>query len=497
MTADPTALPSSPPPSLVGQVLTQSWPASLSMLSTTVTRFVDGLMIAHVGAAAMNAQQIGGMTAFVPEALMIGLLAVVNTYVSQNLGAGRLRQCASYAWAAVLMAVAAATLVTPTIFLIRHLFARMPTSGESFVAMQTLYYRYMVLGIWFTLPSRALDQFFYGVHRPRVVLTAAVVANLVNVACNYVLIFGKLGLPALGLEGAALGSLISWVVQLAILTSVFFSPAMHRRYHTRRGFHVAWRHMGDILRIGWPSGVQFCNQVLVWQLFMTQLVGSFGHAHLAGSIICIRYSALAFMPTVGIGIATTALVGKLIGQGRKAAARRAARGAVAVAVAYAGLCGLAFWLFRDPMIRPFLGERGRALTAQQAEILRVARVLLLMAAVFQLFDAVRIVYNGALRGTGDTRWPMAASISLSWLLTLGGGWAMVHLAGGLGAVGPWVAASLYGCVLGVLLGWRFASGAWERIDLLGVGEAFPEDSPALPDSVSARPERAPDDGTTD
>jgi len=494
---DPTTEPAS---SGLVEVLRQTWPASLTMLGRTLTQFVDGLMVAHTGAAtgplALTAQSVAGTMSFVPEAFAIGVLAVVNTYVSQNLGAGRLRRCGQYACAGILIAVVTAALMAPLLFLAGPLFGLFKSHGARTIALESLYFRYMVIGAFATLPVAALNNFFFGIHRPKLVLATSAIANLINVVANYVLIYGKLGFPAMGLEGAAIGSVFSWVVQLVILLALYLGPAVHSRYGTRWFQLVRWRHIADILKIGWPSGVRFCNAVLSWSVFTAALVGAFGPAHLAASAIAVRYMSLSFMPAVGIGIAATAIVGKLIGQGRADLARRNARLSLLTAMVYMGACGLAFWIFRGPMIRLFLAlptgseaatAQARALTAKISD---VGGRLLLCAAVFQLFDAVIIVYVGALRGAGDTRWPMVVTIILSWGITVAGGYAMVRFMPELGSVGPWIAASAYVIVLGFVVGWRFESGAWEKINLLhATPEAIPgaEASPVVPEMIIPEP----------
>jgi MATE family multidrug resistance protein len=305
-----------------------------------------------------------------------------------------------------------------------------------------------------------------------VVLAASLIANALNVALNYVLIFGKLGLPAMGLEGAALGTVLAWAVQLAILLAVFLSPRAHARYSTRWP-NASWIQCKAILRVGWPAGVQLANDIFSWGVAIMVLVGQFGLADRAATTILMRYLGLSFMPAVGIGIATTALVGRAIGEGDPDLAKRRAREAVAVAAVWMGVCGLVFWLARGPLIALFLrdlppvGYSPEQLADLQRQILTIGGRILLLAAVFQIADAVGIVYTGALRGAGDTVWPMVATMLTSWVVVVGGGVTIVHLRPGWGAVGPWIAATGYVFVLGALVAWRFESGAWRSIDLLG------------------------------
>jgi len=222
-----------------------------------------------------------------------------------------------------------------------------------------------------------------------------------------------------------------------------------RQFQTRSTWRLRAGLCRDILRVGWPAGV-----------------------HFGLDVAATRYMHVSFMPAVGIGIACTALVGRYIGLGRPDLARRRAHAAVSVAMAYMGLCGLCFFLFRHPLIamftqlQPAAGEAAQA-AEMNAKILSIGTTVLICAAVFQCFDAVGIVFVGALRGAGDTFWPMVITFVLAWTMVIGGGAAMIRWMPELGSIGPWIAASVYVIVLGVVMAWRFESGAWRRIDLLG------------------------------
>jgi len=343
------------------------------------------------------------------------------------------------------------------------------------------------------------------------VLLGALAANLFNVGCNYVLIFGKLGFPAMGLEGAAIGTVLGNVLLLAVLGSAYLSRSMHARYATRLARAMKLSQCAELLRVGWPAGVQFCNDVLSWNVFVAVLVGRFGTIHLAASTAAMRFMSLSFMPAVGVGVATTALVGRHIGHGRPDIARRRAHAAALAAMAYMTACATAFLVFRHEMVGLFANiphspdisaAEARALTDKMVAI---GGWVMICAAVFQTFDALGIVFMGALRGAGDTFWPMILSAGFSWLLTAGGGAAMVFLVPQLESVGPWMAASAYVIVLGIVLAWRFETGRWRKIDLLGTaavpvpaGESLQAaiagglapDTPANPEAFSAVDETA-------
>jgi MATE family multidrug resistance protein len=455
----------------LGELLALAWPASLSMLSHTVMMFVDGIMVASTGPDPLGAQFVGGISSFIPAALMMGILTVVNTYTSQNLGAGRLKRCGQYAWAGLAIAFT---------FALCMQFLSIPAGaimqgfghGQKVAVLEAMYFRYMLLGLIPMLTSKVLEQFFFGLGRSNVVLLASVVANVVNIFANWVLIYGRLGFPAMGLQGAAIGTVLGATVMLGVMAAVFFSRKTNERYATRRPGDMKLRECGEILKIGWPAGVQFCADVLAWGMITALLIGKFGMDHLAANTTAIRYMAISFMPAVGIGIATTALVGRYIGEKRPDLALRRVRAGLVAAVGYMGCCGLFFFIFRHELVRfyvdvvPNKDIQPEQIAARIELITQIGGRLLLCAAIFQVFDAVVIIYNGALRGAGDTLFPMITTIVLCWVFQVGGGFAIVHNFPELTSLGPWISASGFIIMLAVVFCWRFESGSWRKIDLL-------------------------------
>lgn len=454
----------------IGEVIRYSWPASLSMLNSTLMRFVDGLMVSWLGPETSAAQLQAGLMSFVPESFATGLLAVVNTYVAQNLGANRKFRCGQYAWCGVWIALAFCIVLLPLlIWQAGPIFDLFPAEGHTpeIRPLEVMYFQYMIFATFFTLTARPLEQFFYGIGRPRIVLFASLTANTFNVLAAWGLIFGQWGLPAWGLRGAAIAAILSWMLMLGILLAFFLSPRMHKLYGTRYPLHVHWVHLKDLVRTGWPAGVQFLNDVLPWAIFTGAIVAMFGPEHFEATTFAMRWMPLSFMPAVGIGIATTALVGKYIGQGRPDLARAHAHGAMLVALVYMGTCAIAFFVLREPMIRAFITVPSTPEELAKAQqIIDLGGYVMICAAIFQLFDAAGIVFTGALRGAGDTLWPMIVTVISSWALNVGGAYTMAILWPNLGSVGPWIAATLYVVVLGIILALRFESGQWRKFDLL-------------------------------
>jgi len=471
-----------------GEVLRLSAPTSLALLSVTIVRFIDRLMVSRLGPHVLSSIQVAGLTSFMIEAFAFGTLGILSTFVGQSLGEGRPRRCGRYAWAAIRLAMAYALIMLPLLFLAPRAMA-MFGHGPETQRLETLYLRYMVISFLLTMPARAIEMFFIGVHRPRVVVIAVVIANVINVGLNYVLIFGKLGMPALGLEGAAIGSCISWAIQLAILLGVFLSRRYARLYGTRT-FRFSQRHLyAQILRRGMPVGARLFNAMICWNIFTNYLVGGFGPAYLAGNSAVATYALIITLPLVGVATAVTALVGRYIGARRPDLARKRVHTALLISLVYLTCVGSVAIVLRRPLVRafiikkPFAAQTARApidapeaapatrsaLTdadrADAARALQIGATLMLPMLLVQVFDCLSILYTGALRGAGDTFLPMAVVMALAWVLEVGGGALMATFLPQLEAVGPYLAAAVYLACAGAYLCWRFESGGWRSINI--------------------------------
>jgi MATE family multidrug resistance protein len=470
------AVNAAPPKSPLREFMTLAWPTVLTMLSYTLMQFVDAIMVAQVGTDEVAAQGNGGVWGFVPMAFLFGALTVVNTFVSQSLGAGRTGDVARYGWAGLWFGVFSWLIVlVPFGFMVPWMFSLMGHT-ENVTALETSYAQVLVFGGVVTLVGKGLSNFFFGIHRPGVITVAAIAGNIANLSFNYALIYGEAGLPslglpgvpgvpALGLTGAAIATVMGTAVETLIPAALFLGRKMNATYGIRRAWRPDVRAMLDLVRVGAPAGLQTGSEIFTWAIFMAVLMGRFGTDALTASWITLRYMHMAFMPAVGFGVATTSLVGRYIGAGKPDVAVARVRVALTVSMIYMFACGAAMFIFREPMLAFF--AHGANTPIETADnIIAIGGGIMIAAAIFQTFDAVGIVLIGALRGAGDTLWPSVVTVVLSWTLIIGLGVALVHWAPGLGPVGPWVAASVYIAAFGGAMLWRWKSGAWRRITLL-------------------------------
>ncbi len=441
------------------EILGLASPIIASMASFTVMGFVDTWMVSLVGTAEVAAAMPGAIIAFTITALPLGMTRCVSTFAAQTIGRGDPRSGAAFAWQGIhfgLIVGMACLLLLPFAAIFFSLFGHEP----EVVLLEVDYFRVRVWGIGLSVIIGALSGFFYGIHRPRIPLIGVLTANVTNVVLNYAFIFGHWGAPRLGLAGAGLAMVLSFVVQIGVLLSFFLSASYCTEFSTRTAWRPDWTRMRQLLHIGWPAGAQSAIDVLGWGLLIIMLVGRFGKEHLAASNIAIQYMMISFMPAMGLSQALSALVGRYIGEGKLETAVQRVFEALFLCLVYVGLMGVFFFIFRFSLIAVFSTE---------PLVIQLGANILLCAVAFQLFDGLGITFFGALRGAGDTHWPAGFTvfvlIAVFTPLSLG---SVAYT--NLESLGPWLAGTVNVILLGLGFWWRFAQGTWREIDIFAMQE---------------------------
>ncbi len=323
-------------------------------------------------------------------------------------------------------------------------------------SLEVLYTRISVWAILPTVAAQALGAFFTGIHRPRVTMMAAIESNVLNIILNYGLIFGAFGMPRLGFGGAAWGTVLAGSYQAVRLLAVLWSGRTQRAFATRETYRIDWAKLQRLFRVGLPQGLQWLSEVSVWSVFSLVLIGRFGTTELAATNLAWQYVRIGFMPMIGVGQAITALVGKAIGQADPPRAMRFAHLGAKVCFAYVSVLSLLYLLRREWLVELFSSDPA---------VIAIGTKIMCCVALFQLFDVLGQVYYHALRGAGDTKWPMVMMVVSHWLVVIGGGSLVTWLKPEWRSLGPWGVATLLISLTGVLLWRRWQSRAWIRIDL--------------------------------
>jgi len=427
-------------------------------------------MVSRLGTDALAAILPAGMVGFLPAGFAIGVMMSVNTFVSQSLGRGEKKECSNYFWQAVYMGLAFFAVVLAIMWPSAPFIFKMMGHEGQVAEMEVIYLRIMLYAQAMAVFVWTSSQFFMGIHRPIITMWAAICGQIVNIAANYVLIFGKFGFPAMGIAGAAWGTFLGTTVGAVIRMTVFLSSDINAEYNSRRTLHVDLMKMYDLLKVGLAAGFELMVNVALWGVILFGLVGRFGKEAMAATSAALAWTNISVMPVVGIGYALTAAVGKSIGKGRKDVAIKQTSVCMRIALCYTGLVGLCFFVFREGLM---------GFWSSDDNVVEIGVKILVCAAIYQVFHAARIIYSRSLRGAGDTVWLAVVSV-VGVLVILGfGGVFILVVFPELGAIGPWIVAMLNIVVVGLANRIRFKSNRWMRINLFerrGVGAAVEVES---------------------
>ncbi len=204
-------------------MLKLSAPMVVAYISFTIMQFVDRLMVSRLGTEALAAVLPAGFVAFLPGSFAIGVMTSVNTFASQSLGRGDRKACSNYCWQAIYMGLAYSFVVLAFMWPAAPAIFKIMGHAPEVVAMEVIYLRIMLYVQILAVFIWSSSQFFMGVHRPIIMMYSAICGQVVNVAANYILIFGKFGFPAMGIAGAGWGTFIGVAVGMAIRMIMFLN----------------------------------------------------------------------------------------------------------------------------------------------------------------------------------------------------------------------------------------------------------------------------------
>jgi MATE family multidrug resistance protein len=424
--------------------------------------FVDRMFLSWYGQDSVAAATPGGITCFTICSLFLGTAQYVNTIVAQYHGSGDKPACARAVWQGVFFSVASMPLVLASIPIGRIVFT---WSGHGMVVseLEKEYFSILMVGGVMLPFNAALSSFFSGRGRTAVVMWGNVAGNAANLVLAYALIFGKLGFPEMGIRGAGFATAIAGAIPGLYWGFIFLSPRYQNTYRTRKECRWDPRVFFMLLRYGVPSGVQFFLDIASFTLFIL-LVGRLGEADLAATNIALSIEMLAFLPMVGMSIATATLVGEYIGQGRPEVAQKSVYSALKLAMAYTAIPMLLYLLAPEFLLEMF---RPAAHSGDGFEAVLVKGVVLVrLIAIYTLFDTMFIVFSGALKGAGDTRFAMWAQVLMAWIFFVPPVYLVIeYFRAGLFAAWIWVL--VYVVALGIIFWLRFRSGYWKTIRMVG------------------------------
>ncbi len=443
-------------------LLMLGWPVIVTRSTQSVIGFSDAYMTSSLGEDALAATTTGSLNVFSIAILPMGIAFIVQSFGAQLAGKKDFLGARRYAWYGLILAglvTILGALATPLIRPILGLLNYQPAVHD----MMSEYLEIRLFALGGIVGTEVLGNWYAGLGNTRLQMIAGVVAMACNVALNWVLIYGNLGAPALGVEGAALASLLASWAGFGVLAYVFArgwgTGDATGRIRGKDGLKLS--EFFRMLRFGIPNGINWFLEMSAFTLFINVVVAGLGTSALAAMMVVFQINSLAFMPAFGLSSAGAILVGQAIGGGRRDEVGQIVLRTVLVAGGWHGLVGILYLAIPGTLIGMFDTSTG-----DSSALYEIGVIMLAISAAWQLFDAIGMAVGEALRAAGDTSWSMWARLLVGWLLFIPTAFISVNLLDG-GPIAATLCIVLYLMVIACCISWRFLSGAWRHIDLTG------------------------------
>jgi len=406
-----------------GRILAIGIPILGGMGSSALLSLVDTAMVGWLGSAELAAVGLGSFASWIYLGFFQGLTIAVQALVSRRVGQGRIGEAGASLNAALLLLVAVAPtsaailwVATPSLFALLN-------DDPAVLAAGVPYLRWVIAQSLFMGAIYAFNGFWNGIGRSRMYIAPLVVMHVTNAALAYVLIFGHLGLPAMGTEGAGLATALASVVGCALYLVLAHRHARSLGFMRARPTRDEF---GAVVRLAVPGGLQQLFDTLALTL-MYRIVGSIGTVELAAYAVLINLVGLVGLPAFALGSAGAALVGQALGRGNIDDAARWAWDVMRVGAMGLALIGVPFWLAPDLLLSIWLHEESAV---------DVARTPMRILGAMIVFNGVGYMLAAMLNGAGDVRRVTWVNLITQWLWLLPGAWLLGPVLGG-GLLGVW------------------------------------------------------------
>ncbi|WP_170319767.1 MATE family efflux transporter [Polyangium spumosum] len=442
------------------RLLDLAWPIIVSRSAQTVVSVADAAMVAHLGEEGLAATTTGALNLMAFFILPMGVVFIVSSFASQLYGRGDHAGARRYGFYGLAVAAMAQVL-----YLVAALFAPRAVAAIGYSpAVAALMSQYIVCRLFTggaAIGLEALGNYYGGLGNTRLPMAAQVFCMALNIALNWVLIFGHLGAPALGVYGAALASALSTLIAFLVLLGCFLAGYGEHTSARKSKAKLRLAELGRMLRFGFPSGLNWFVEFAAFSLFINLVINGLGTTTLAAFMAAMQVNQVAFMPAFGLTSAGAILVGQSIGAKALDEVPKTVKLTAFVTCGWMGFVGLVYLAFARLCMLPFAPPG-----AEREAFLDIAAQILTLSITWQLFDATVMTIAEALRAAGDTAFTAWVRGIAAWFVFVPGSYVSVRvLGGGIGWVVFWLTG--YIALMAFVLLLRFRGGAWRKLDLAG------------------------------
>jgi MATE family multidrug resistance protein len=441
----------------LSDLLRLALPMVVSQGTFAVMIFTDRYFMSQIDPVHMAAALGGGVASFFSFCFFIGLLGYANAMAAQYLGAGEPEKCPRVVTQGMIMTLMSAPFLTLITFLVAGIFETMGHDPE-LVELERTYYLVLMSGVLVTLAKTCLSSYFAGIGRTRVVMISDVFGLMVNIPLSYVMVFGKLGFPAMGIVGAGLATVISTVLAFLLFVAFYLRKEHREKFQVLQSFKLDSKILRRFWRLGFPSGLELFLNVAAFNLFLL-MFQSYGVAEGAAAAIVLNWDILSFVPMIGLHLGVISLIGRFVGARDMARVNEVMTAAFVVALAYGLVLATIYIGYRYPLVEVFAPPSG-----DFSAIRTLSAWMMIGLSSYVLADAVILVSGGILRGAGDTRWLMIASVTLHWAMLVAQFFIIQVFK--LSPKVSWIAFVVMILAIAVIYALRLRYGRWRDPDVL-------------------------------
>ncbi len=429
-----------------------AWPVIVENMLMTFVSMADMIMVGGLGPAAITSIGLSNSPVFFAMAAFSAISVGSTALVARHIGASEHREANLMARQSFLLSVILSLLFTALAFVAAPYVMGWMGADPEVKAIGASYIRISTSTFGFAIVSMIMNGVLRGAGDTKTPMRVNIVANLVNVVFNYLLITGKFGFPALGVNGAAAATALSRLVGGILVLRVLISGKLIVHISLRDRWQLDWPAIKRMMNIGIPAMLE---QLVMrgGQLLFSRVVSSLGTLAYAAHSIANNAESLSFMPGFGFAMAATTLIGQNLGAKLPERAEHSGYECVKIAAVIMGFVGIFFFLIPDAFVRLYTDD---------PEVIRMASSVLRLIAVSQPFLAASMVFAGALRGAGDTRWVLIITTIGIWCVRLAVAYVLC-ITLDYGLMGAWIAMSADLVLRSVLVWMRYRTGHWKTL----------------------------------
>ena len=392
-----------------------SAPVIMGMLGHTFVGLVDNIMVGQLGSAELAAVSLGNSFFFVAMSLGIGFSTAITPLVAEADSENNFKKGKSAFKHGLFLCIVLSLLLFGMILLAKPLMYLME-QPEEVVLLTMPYLDIIAISLIPLIIFQGFKQFSDGLSLTKHAMYATIVGNLINVGLNYVLIFGKLGFPKMGIVGAGVGTLVSRLAMIAIIWTLLKNDKKASAFVTHiRLFILDSTMMKKIINLGFPSAMQMFFEVAIFTSAIW-LSGLLGKNAQAANQIALNLSSMTFMIAMGLSVTAMIRVGNQKGLRNYEELQRIAKSIFLMGIMFASVFALLFLIFHDIFPALYLDLDDVNNYSDNQEVVSIASKLLLVAALFQISDSAQVIFLGALRGLQDVKIPTLLTFIAYWMI---------------------------------------------------------------------------------